>query len=265
MPEKITGRTHGDAQLISEESFFELSPSDRDIFFPLLEEITEKVGIKFEITRDDGELEQAVLAVKQKFLVAYSNGCHRPVRATVEFLAEYQSEHAIADMTELTAALKQSAEADGAANLLFQLLCERASRELKNELLAHEAWTTLDDQEPEHLPASITGQNGVGGFGLANERAYFSIIKPLTEFIQKPIDEATLPPELYRRVFSWLDEVTSGMTVLNSAVVWLAQGLLLEQKDRFYQVITFFDQTAPKSDSLDQLCKQTAKFLKAFS
>ena len=230
--------------------------------FPVVGKIAEKAGIKFEITRDDGELEQAVLAVKQKFLVAYSNGLSpTSARATVEFLAEYQSEHAIADMTELTAALKQSAEADGAANLLFQLLCERASRE-QNELLAHEAWTTLDDQEPEHLPASITGQDGVGGFGLANERAYFSIIKPLTEFIQNQSMKQHCP----RAVSSCLWLVGWGNIGDDCAEFcssMACSGLLLEQKIVLSSDY-LFDQTAPKSDSLDQFCKQTAKFWKLF-
>lgn len=272
MPKTHEHRVHGDGRLVITEDFFALDDfsgedgADKAAYKREFYSMLSLARIKYEISypTDIDEFSNLLLAVRQKYQVAYSNGCHRPRKATAEFLQERFADRVGVDGfvvvtgQELLKAIKASTVADGSANLLFQLLIQETSEDLRNELLSFEPWDRLSDQEDDNLPESITSDEGKG-FGLANSRQYFRVIKPLRDYIfsADASEERSIRYDLVLEFFSEyanrsqsLDELAELISLLIEVVVpmWnyflnqVDSGLSIERMSKVLSTLILFSE-----------------------
>ncbi len=190
MSKTIEGRTHGDGRLMMSEAFFELTNEEYDHYLELLRTIISRLNLNETLVIDDAtptDLRSTVLALKQKFEIAYSNGCPWPEKATVDRITSEISRKIAIDtsyvvtLKEINDMIVESRNEDGRASFLFGLLIDSASESLREELLSYQPWEKIEGQEDNNLPVKITNENE--GYGLANSRPYDSVVLPILRFI----------------------------------------------------------------------------------
>lgn len=171
---------------------------------------------------NDQALPHTLLTLKQRFKIGFSNGCPWPEKAIAEHLESQIS--AISSLEQLEEGIRESGLSDGKHSMLFQNLLQFASKPLKKELLSYHPWEALEKQENQHLPDEVTDPKGKGGYGIAYDPPFFDVLKPLYRFIDEEKDR----------------------NVHNA---------------RHLAVVEFFEKTASKVKTIDELVKQTNKFL----
>lgn len=226
MFKEFLGRKHGDAGLIVDNSFYEpVAEEAREQYLDMLSSIIKQAQIPLEFSPQDSRLADVLLALKQRLMIGYSNGCPWPERAIIEDLQDIEKQRgALDNLEELAIRIRETAQPDGKRSFLFQMLLQHASPALKKELLSYHGWAKLDKQEDDHLPKEITDPNGEGAYGLAYDPPYFEVIMPLFKFIEADQD-------------------------------------LKIRQARYFAVIDFFEKRISKVDSIDGLVKQTKDFL----
>jgi len=192
MTEVLNVRDHGDGRLFVDEYYFDLTNEEYDKYLDLLRTIISGLNLDENVLIDEAkpdELWSIVLTLKQKYEIAFSNGCPWPMKATIDQISSELSKHLAID-SEYVATLKDiqemiacSRNEDGKASFMFQLLLETPSESLKAELLSYQPWQRLDKQEDENLPERVVREVDPQSYGLANDRPYFEVIKPLLSFI----------------------------------------------------------------------------------
>ncbi len=230
MPKQIEGRIHGDGRLILSEAFFELTNEEYDHYLELLRTIISRLNLNETLLIDEArpkELKLAVLALKQKFEIAFSNGCPWPEKATVDGVVEEIKVRAKNELQapltleEIRGLMIKSRNADGGASFLFGLLLDSVSESLREELLSYQPWEKIKGQEDDNLPAKITNENE--GYGLANSRPYDSVVLPILRFIGDETNGDRFKTR-YGQVLEFLGELR-----------YLANSLdELEEKVKFY-------------------------------
>lgn len=182
MPKEYPGRIHGDGHLIVNESFYKpLTREEISQYFAILVSIMCKARIQIAIHTHDPEVQKTLLALKQRFIIGFSNGCPWIEKAIIENLLEQKTPPTT--LRKLRNKIVKSEYFDGKHSFLFQNLVEVASEPLKKKLLGYHLWKKIDKQEDRNLPKEMTELKGKGAYGLAHDPLYFGVLIPLYEFI----------------------------------------------------------------------------------
>ncbi len=214
MPIKIEDRTHGDSHLVvSKNEYFELTNEEYDYYIELLRTIVTRLHLNAYTLIDaaqPAELRSTILALKQKYEIAYSNGCPWPMKATIDRIASERSKHLAIDkdyvvtLKDIKEMVVEGRNEDGRASFLFQLLLESVNESLTQELLSFQPWERLEEQEDENLPERITREENPLSYGLANDLPYFQVIKPLLGFIYDG-NKNVIIRDRYQRVLEFFE------------------------------------------------------------
>lgn len=233
MPTEIEGRIHGDGRLVIEESFFELTNEEYDLYLELLRVTVAKLNLDEHALIDEAKpevLNSVVLLLKQKFEIGYSNGCPWPMKATIDRILSELSVHLANEsksaitLEEIGSLISESRNEDGRASFLFQLLVESANESLRQELLSYQPWERLEKQEDRNLPEHVVRLVDPQSYGLANDLPFFQVVKPLLSFIYYG----------------------------NKNVII---------RDRYPRVLGFFEETLGAVQNIRQLIEETEKFV----
>lgn len=223
MSKEFPNRIHGDGRLIMDMSFYSpLNKKESIHYSNTLKSIIKKTNISFEIDQADPRLPDTLLALKQRFMIGFSNGCPWPEKVISRYLSN--QEKPPSNLDDLTTLIKESGHADGKHSFLFQDLLVNSSQPLKNELLNYYPWQKIDAQENRNLPKDITSPDGKGGYGLAFDPPYFEVLVPLYKYIDDKKNPGT-------------------------------------QEARYFAVSDFFEHVAGKTESIRKLIAETNKFL----
>jgi len=222
MSKEFSKRIHGDGHLIMNSSFYSpINKKETPHYLNALTIILNKSEIFMPIEQKDPKLPDVLLALKQRFMIAFSNGCPWPEKAISEYLSSQQKLPTSLD--ELTTQINESGRVDGKRSFLFQSLINYSSESLKKELLSYHPWNPLEKQENHNLPEDITEPNGKGAYGLANDSPFFEVIVPLYKYID------------------------DGKPGTNEA--------------RYFAVSDYMEKVAGKAKSIKELVAETNKFL----
>ncbi|OGK63015.1 hypothetical protein A2334_01480 [Candidatus Roizmanbacteria bacterium RIFOXYB2_FULL_38_10] len=223
MPKEFPGRIHGDGRVIMDDSFYSpVTKKQKPFYIKTLQKILSNAHIEVPIDNQNPILPDTLLALKQRFMIGFSNGCPWPEKAISEYLLEQATKPQT--LEDLTTQIKESAHGDGKHSFLFQGLLRHASPELRNELLSYHPWQRLERQEDHNLPQDITDDSGKGAYGLAYNPPYFDVLIPL---------------------YKYIDDDTKGDT----------------KQDRFFAVLNFFEKGAAKAQTITDLVNQAGAFL----
>lgn len=223
MPQEFPNLTHGDGHLITDSFYAPVSAEETPMYLHTLQSVLQTAGLEMTIKEQDPDLSSTLLALKQRFMIGFSNGCPWPEQAISEYLHD-QKIHP-ENLTQLAKQIIDSARFDGKHNMLFQNMLQYASEPLKKDLLSYHPWEKIKGQEDRNLPKDITDPEGKGAYGLAFGPPYFESLIPLYKFI----DSAT-QPEVHEA--------------------------------RYYAVTDFFQKKLGKVESINALVEQTQAFLK---
>lgn len=182
MPKEFPSRIHGDGRLIVDPSFYaSISKDETPQYLKALTDVIGKAKIAMTIDSQDPQLPSTLLALKQRFMIGFSNGCPWPEKAISEYLLDQKTPPTT--LEQLTTQIKESALFDAKHSFLFQILLQYASIPLKDELLSYHPWQQLNEQENHNLPQDITDPHGKGAYGLAYDPPYFEVLIPLYKYI----------------------------------------------------------------------------------
>jgi hypothetical protein len=223
MPKEFLGRIHGDGRLTVDDSFYSpISEDETPQYLKVLTNILDKAKITMTINPQDLKLPRTLLALKQRFIIGFSNGCPWPEKAISKYLLKQTAPPTT--LEELTTLIKDSALFDGKHSFLFQSLLESASKPLKDALLSYHPWRQLEGQEDHNLPQDITNPHGKGAFGLAYDPPFFEVLIPLYRYID--------------------DDENIGT-----------------HQARYFAVTDFFEKVANKTLTIEEFIEQTKGFL----
>ncbi len=223
MSKEFPGRIHGDGHLIMDISFYcPLNKKESIHYANTLKSIIKKANIGFEIDQADPGLPNTLLALKQRFMIGFSNGCPWPEKIIGKYLSN--QEQAPTNLDDLTKLIKKSGHADGKHSFLFQDLLANSSQPLKNEILNYHPWQKIAGQEDHNLPEDITNSKGKGGYGMAYNPPFYEVLVPLYKYIDDKKNPGT-------------------------------------QEARYFAVSDFFGAVASKTKSIKALIVETNKFL----
>ena len=222
MPVEFPNRIHGDGRLIINPSFnAPLRKNESQQYLNALTHILGEAAISLTINPADPQLPSTLLALKQRFMIGFSNGCPWPEKVIKNHLLK--QEKPPTSLNELAQEITKSGLADGRNNMLYQILLQNGSDSLKDELLSYHPWSHIEGQEDRNLPKDITDENGRGGYSLAYDPPYFDALIPLYKYID------------------------NGAEGTHDA--------------RYFAVMEFFEKTAGKMKSIQELVKKTEGFL----
>jgi len=208
MFKEFPNRIHGDGRLIIDESFYSpVSRKETPQYIRTLTDIMSRAKITMPLNPQDPQLASTLLALKQRFMIAFSGGCPWPEKAVSEYLLAQKTQPAT--LVELTTQIRESARSDGKHSFLFQSLLQNASKPLRDELLNYHPWQPLEKQENRHLPHNITDSDGKGAYGLAYDPPYFDVLIPLYKYIDDNKNKGTHEAR-YFAVTDFLEKAASG-------------------------------------------------------
>jgi len=181
--EKFHDRKHGDGNLNLEPS---VESDERNSYFQILQEILSAVNLNFDLT-DNIKVDNALLAIKQRLALGFSNGCPWPEKETVKFIKKQEDE--ILDLDKLAELVLESGRSDAQCNVLYQEILKYANQTLRSELQLLKVAEKLDGQENENLPEervvpiNVKSKNKILVAGMAYDPVYVDILVPLQELI----------------------------------------------------------------------------------
>lgn len=185
-------RTHGDGRLFMEDFDRPLTESETTYYRQLLSTIMAAVNAEITVQPDTTEETELLTALRQRFEIAFSNGCPWPEKTLTEHLQAHPAE----SPAVLTDHIRDSFSEDGATSFLYQLLVDYANPQLQRRLTNYYPATPVDGQEDRHLPATFTEQ-GLA-FGLAYDELFYQVVLPLRELIDHAVDPKQTTQEVLR-------------------------------------------------------------------
>lgn len=88
MAKENEGRIHGDSHIWKERFDRPVRRNERILYEDLLATIMNRADLDVVVKADDPDLPQALLALRQRMEVGFSNGCPFPEKGINEFLTE---------------------------------------------------------------------------------------------------------------------------------------------------------------------------------
>lgn len=181
MPKEYLNRAHGDGSLRLEKS---VSESERELYLQTLQRILKVIDLDFNLNKSD-EVEQTLLALKQRIALGFSNGCPSPEKVIINFIKEQGKK--LTNLAQLTELILESGRSDAQCNFLYQEILKYANRTLRSELQLLKPTEKIDGQEDQNLPTERTADHLIAG--MASDLVFFNILVPLRDFIVKAEDQ----------------------------------------------------------------------------
>lgn len=202
MPTTPEHRIHGDGQLFRHDFDRPLSNEELTRYRSILSAIMTTASIQVEVEPSSLEESQLLLALRQRFEIAFSNGCPHPEKSLVEYLSQPDIKVRIKHVADLITVIEESLREDGATSFLYQLLLEQTNPVLRAEIETYHPTQGIEDEEAEHLPSTFTNQSDRKAYGLANDELFYHVILPLRQLI----DDSSEPKTTTLKVLNFLED-----------------------------------------------------------